>query len=125
MSHSVGRRSWHICCGAKVILSRLYWNANWRPRINLRSPVIVSRTRCRMAARSAPSAAPRKRGGSAHPRASRRRRVDRRADRAEARRRRLAGLAARADEQHWLVLQGDERGVCGEYPPSEFQPAPM
>lgn len=28
-----------------------------------------------------------------------------------------AELAARADEQHRLTLQGDERGIYGEYPP--------
>jgi hypothetical protein len=31
-------------------------------------------------------------------------------------RRRLAGLLARADQQHRWVLAGDERGVYGEYP---------
>jgi hypothetical protein len=41
-----------------------------------------------------------------------------RAERIEARRRRLAGLAARADEQNRLVMQGDERGVYGEFPPA-------
>ena len=39
--------------------------------------------------------------------------VDRRAERIEARRRRLAELAARADEQNRLLMQGDERGVYG------------
>jgi hypothetical protein len=43
---------------------------------------------------------------------------DRRAERIEAQRRRLAGLAAQADEQHHLVMQGDERGVYGEFPPA-------
>jgi lysylphosphatidylglycerol synthetase-like protein (DUF2156 family) len=33
---------------------------------------------------------------------------------AEARRR--AAMAARADQQHAWVLQGDERGVYGQYP---------
>jgi hypothetical protein len=42
----------------------------------------------------------------------------RRAKRIEAQRRRLAGLAARADEQNRLLMQGDERGVYGEFPPS-------
>ena len=44
--------------------------------------------------------------------------ADRRAECIEARRRRLAGLAARADEQHRLVMQSDERGVYGEFPPA-------
>jgi hypothetical protein len=44
--------------------------------------------------------------------------ADRRAERIEAQRRRLAGLAARADEQNSLVMQGDERGVYGEFPPA-------
>ena len=44
--------------------------------------------------------------------------ADRRAERIEARRRRLAGLAARADEQNRLLMQGDERGVYGEFPPA-------
>jgi hypothetical protein len=42
----------------------------------------------------------------------------RRTERIEARQRRLAELAARADEQDRLVLQGDERGVYGEFPPA-------
>jgi hypothetical protein len=42
---------------------------------------------------------------------------NRRAERVEAERRRLAGIAARADRQHKFVLAGDERGVFGEYPP--------
>jgi hypothetical protein len=42
----------------------------------------------------------------------------RRAERIEARRRRLASLAARADEQNRLVMHGDERGVYGEFPPA-------
>lgn len=44
--------------------------------------------------------------------------VDRRAERIEARRRLLAELAARADEQNRLLMQGDERGVYGEFPPA-------
>jgi hypothetical protein len=46
------------------------------------------------------------------------RRAQRRAERIEAQRRRLAELAARADEQDRLVMQGDERGVYGEFPPA-------
>jgi hypothetical protein len=46
------------------------------------------------------------------------RRGQRRAERIEAQRRRLAELAARADEQDRLVMQGDERGVYGEFPPA-------
>jgi uncharacterized membrane protein len=46
--------------------------------------------------------------------------VDRHAERVEAERRRLAGLVARADQQHAWVMQGDERGVYGE-----FSPAPV
>jgi hypothetical protein len=42
--------------------------------------------------------------------------VDRHAERVEAERRRLAEIVARADRQHNWVLQGDERGVYGEYP---------
>ena len=42
----------------------------------------------------------------------------RRAERIEARQHRLAELAARADEQNRLVMQGDERGVYGEFPPA-------
>jgi hypothetical protein len=42
----------------------------------------------------------------------------RRAERSEARRGRLAGLAARADEQNRLFMQGDERGIYGEFPPA-------
>ena len=45
-----------------------------------------------------------------------RRAVDWHAERVEAERRRLAGLVARADQQHRWVLAGDERGVYGEYP---------
>jgi hypothetical protein len=47
-----------------------------------------------------------------------RRAADERAARIEAERRRLAELAARADEQYRLVMQGDQRGVYGEYPPA-------
>ncbi|HEY2447383.1 MAG TPA: hypothetical protein VGI49_00955 [Mycobacterium sp.] len=36
--------------------------------------------------------------------------------RAEADARRAAQIAARAEQQHRWVLQGDERGVYGEYP---------
>jgi hypothetical protein len=42
----------------------------------------------------------------------------RRVERIETRRHRLAELAARADEQNRLVMQGDERGVYGEFPPA-------
>ena len=42
----------------------------------------------------------------------------RRGERIEAQRHRLAELAARADEQDRLALQGDERGVYGEFPPA-------
>jgi hypothetical protein len=45
-----------------------------------------------------------------------RRAVDRHLERVDAERRRLAGLRERADEQHRLVMQGDERGIYGEYP---------
>jgi nitrate/nitrite transporter NarK len=38
------------------------------------------------------------------------------ADRVDARAARLAALAALAANQHAWVLQGDERGVYGEYP---------
>ncbi len=44
--------------------------------------------------------------------------VGRRVERIEARRHRLAELAARADEQNRLVMAGDERGVYGEFPPA-------
>jgi hypothetical protein len=30
----------------------------------------------------------------------------------------LAAIAARADEQHALILAGDDRGIYGEYTPS-------
>jgi hypothetical protein len=43
-----------------------------------------------------------------------RRAADRHADRVEAERRRLAGLVARADQQHEWVLAGDPRGVYGD-----------
>jgi hypothetical protein len=46
--------------------------------------------------------------------------VDRHIERVEAERRRVAGLVARADQQHAWVMQGDERGVYGE-----FSPAPV
>lgn len=39
-------------------------------------------------------------------------------ERVLARRQRLAGLAQRADEQHGLVMDGDDAGVYGEYPPA-------
>jgi hypothetical protein len=42
----------------------------------------------------------------------------RRAERIEAQQRRLAELSVRADEQNRLVMQGDERGVYGEFPPA-------
>jgi hypothetical protein len=32
----------------------------------------------------------------------------------------LAAIAARADEQHALILAGDDRGVYGDYPPAEM-----
>ena len=44
-----------------------------------------------------------------------RRAVDRHAERVEAERRRLAGLVARADQQYAWVMQGDVRGVYGEF----------
>jgi hypothetical protein len=47
-----------------------------------------------------------------------RRVADRRAERVEAERRRLAELVARADAQHRMVVEGDERGVFGEFPPA-------
>jgi hypothetical protein len=46
------------------------------------------------------------------------RRAQRRAERTEADRHLLAELAARADEQDRLVLQGDARGIYGEFPPA-------
>jgi hypothetical protein len=39
---------------------------------------------------------------------------DRHDDRVEAERRRLAGIVARADQQHAWVMQGDPRGTFGE-----------
>ena len=45
-----------------------------------------------------------------------RRAVDRHAERVEAELRRVAELAARADQQHAWAMQGDERGVYGEFP---------
>jgi hypothetical protein len=45
-----------------------------------------------------------------------RRAVDRHAEHVEAERRRLAGLVARADQQHNWTMQGDPRGTFGEYP---------
>jgi uncharacterized membrane protein len=40
--------------------------------------------------------------------------------RAEADARRAAQIAARAEQQHRWVLQGDERGVYGEYPVADL-----
>ena len=40
------------------------------------------------------------------------------AHRVDARAARLAAIQARADQQHQWVLQGDERGVYGQYPAS-------
>ena len=37
---------------------------------------------------------------------------------AEAEAKRLAAIEARADEQHNWVMQGDERGLFGQYPPA-------
>ena len=34
-----------------------------------------------------------------------------------AERSRIAGLIARADEQHRQVMRGDDRGMYGQYPP--------
>jgi hypothetical protein len=45
-----------------------------------------------------------------------RRAVDRHVERVEAERRRLAGLVARADQQHNWTMQGDPRGMFGEFP---------
>jgi hypothetical protein len=45
-------------------------------------------------------------------------RAQRRAGRIEAQRRQQAELATRADEQDRLVLQGDQRGIYGEFPPA-------
>jgi hypothetical protein len=43
--------------------------------------------------------------------------ADRHAERVEAERRRLAEIAARADQQHEWVMQGDDRGHFSEFPP--------
>ncbi len=43
-----------------------------------------------------------------------RRAADRHAERVDAERRRLAGLVARADQQHNWTMQGDPRGTYGE-----------
>jgi hypothetical protein len=45
-----------------------------------------------------------------------RRAVDRHGERVAAERRRVAGIVARADEQHAWIMAGDERGMYGEYP---------
>jgi hypothetical protein len=45
-----------------------------------------------------------------------RRAVDRRAERVVAEGSRLAGLVARADQQHAWTMQGDSRDTFGEYP---------
>ena len=42
----------------------------------------------------------------------------RRAERIEAQRRRLAELAAHADEQNRLLMESDDRGIYGEFPPA-------
>jgi hypothetical protein len=47
-----------------------------------------------------------------------RRVAGRRAERIEAQRCQLAGLAARADEQNRLVMHSDQRGIYGEFPPA-------
>jgi hypothetical protein len=47
-----------------------------------------------------------------------RRAVDRHVARIGAERRRLAGLRGRAEAQHNWTLQGDDRGLYGEYPPA-------
>jgi len=47
-----------------------------------------------------------------------RRAVESHAQRVEAERRRLAGLVARADAQYRMAVEGDERGVFGEFPPA-------
>jgi hypothetical protein len=44
--------------------------------------------------------------------------VDSHAERVDAERRRLAGVVARADQQHVWAMQGDPRGMFGEYPPA-------
>jgi uncharacterized membrane protein len=43
------------------------------------------------------------------------------ARRVDARKEKRAALAARADEQHRLVMACDDRGVYGNYPPHPFQ----
>ena len=52
------------------------------------------------------------------------RRLERRERRREAARLELAAIARRADEQHWQVLAGDDRGVYGQYPPAACQGQP-
>jgi membrane protein implicated in regulation of membrane protease activity len=47
-----------------------------------------------------------------------RRAVESHAGRVDAERRRRAGLRGRAEAQHNWTLQGDERGLYGEYPPT-------
>jgi hypothetical protein len=47
-----------------------------------------------------------------------RRIAGRRAERIEAQRRRLAELAAHADEQNRLLMESDDRGIYGEFPPA-------
>jgi hypothetical protein len=46
-------------------------------------------------------------------------------EREQAKQRRRAELAARADEQHAWVMLGDERGVYGEFPPAATRFAPL
>jgi len=52
--------------------------------------------------------------------------LDRRVDRRERRRKaellERAAIALRADEQNAWVLDGDDRGVYGEYPPTALPP---
>jgi hypothetical protein len=40
--------------------------------------------------------------------------------RTEAEARRAAQIAARAEQQHHWILQGDERGIYGEYPVADL-----
>jgi hypothetical protein len=47
-----------------------------------------------------------------------RRAVDRHAECVESAQRRLAEMAARADQQHAWATVGDERGVFGKFPPA-------
>ena len=47
-----------------------------------------------------------------------RRIAGRRAERIETQRRRLAELAAHADEQNRLLMESDDRGIYGEFPPA-------